>query len=227
MFLFFSCSTPSHSSVVLLVLHLARWLVAPYATQWPISLFFFVQQITGLSLDSVRCWWGTIGGAINHLLVCEYFMWRQSAGKVGVCHSVLPFSPSANHLLYSLGEYTSFIIVCNSFCALRQRWVIPLPPLQNPAFTNPDSFFSHIRTVFIRFPSLEFWGIVVFFLEMSFSWHCRFRQIFHNACHAHAWRWILWEKHPSLPFSFLAPSPLVRVPFFKINIRFTRPRPCL
>ena len=36
----FPCSTPSHSSVVLLVLHLARWLVAPYATQWPISLFF-------------------------------------------------------------------------------------------------------------------------------------------------------------------------------------------
>ena len=135
--------------------------------------YFFVQQITGLSLDSVRCWWGPIGGAINHLLVCEYFMWRQSAGKVGVCHSVLPFSPSANHLLYSLGEYTSFVIVCNSFCALRQRWVIPLPPLQNPAFTNPDSFFSHIRTVFIRFPSLEFWGIVVFrnvvFLALSFS----------------------------------------------------------
>ena len=100
-------------------------------------------------------------------------MWRQSAGKVGVCHPVLPFSPSANHLLYSLGEYTSFVIVCNSFCALRQRWVIPLPPLQNPAFTNPDSFFSHIRTVFIRFPSLEFWGIVVFrnvvFLALSFS----------------------------------------------------------
>ena len=77
---------------------------------------------------------------------------------------------------------TSFILLVNTllllsfaivFCALRQRWVIPLPPLQNPAFTNPDSFFSHIRTVFIRFPSLEFWGIVVFgnvvFLALSFS----------------------------------------------------------
>ena len=33
------------------------------------------------------------------------------------------------------------------------------------------------------------------------------------------------DTHPSL--SLMAPSPLVRVPFFKINIRFTRPRPCL
>ena len=152
-------------------------------------------------------------------------MWRQSAGKVGVCHSVLPFSPSANHLLYSLGEYTSFIIVCNSFCALRQRWVIPYLhfkirrlQIRIPSFPTFEPFSSGF--LLLNFGELSF-------LEMSFSWHCRFRQIFHNACHAHAWRWILWEKHPSLPFSFLAPSPLVRVPFFKINIRFTRPRPCL
>lgn len=100
-------------------------------------------------------------------------MWRQGPGKVGVCHSVLPLSPFANHLLYSLGEYTSFIIVCNSFLCSETEMGNTLPPLQNPAFTNPDSFFSHIRTVFIRFPSLEFWGIVVFgnvvFLVLSFS----------------------------------------------------------
>ena len=144
---------------------------------------------------------------------------------MGVCHSVLPFSPSANHLLYSLGEYTSFIIVCNSFCALRQRWVIPLPPLQNPAFTNPDSFFSHIRTVFIRFPSLEFWGIVVF-------WKCRFPGIVVFVKYSTMFvtrtrdgEFYGRNTRPSL--SLLAPSPLVRVPFFKINIRFTRPRPCL
>ena len=92
---------------------------------------------------------------------------------MGVCHSDPPFSSSANHLLYPLGKYASFILVSNSSRVLRQRWVIPLPPLQNPAFTNPDSFFSHIQTVFIRFPSLEFWGIVVFgnvvFLALSFS----------------------------------------------------------
>ena len=34
---------------------------------------------------------------------------------MGVCHSGPPFSPSANHLLYSLSEYTSFIIVSNRF----------------------------------------------------------------------------------------------------------------
>ena len=100
-------------------------------------------------------------------------MWRQSAGKLGVCHSALPFSPSANHLLYFLGEYTSFIIVCNIFLCFETEMGNTLPPLQNSAFTNPDYFFSHIRTVFIRLPSLEFWGIVVFgnvvFLVLSFS----------------------------------------------------------
>ena len=77
---------------------------------------------------------------------------------------------------------TSFILLVNTlllllfpivFRVLRQRWVIPLPPLQNPAFTNPDSFFSRIRTVFIRFSSLEFFGNCrlgnVVFLALSFS----------------------------------------------------------
>ena len=34
---------------------------------------------------------------------------------MGVCHSDPPFSSSANHLLYPLGKYASFILVSNSF----------------------------------------------------------------------------------------------------------------
>ena len=139
---------------------------------------------------------------------------------MGVCHSDPPFSSSASHLLYPLGEYTSFILVSDSFRVLRQRWVIPLPPLQNPAFTNPDSFFSRIQTVFIRFSSLEFFGNcrlgnVVFFgyPKMLLVTRTRDSEFYGR------------DTHPSL--SLLAPSPLVRVPFFRINIHFTRPRPCL
>ena len=139
---------------------------------------------------------------------------------MGVCHSDPPFSSSANHLLYPLGKYTSFILVSNSFRVLGQRWVIPLPPLQNPVFTNPDSFFSRIQTVFIRFSSLEFFGNcrlgnVVFFGHPKMLLVTRTRDSeFYGR-----------DTHPSL--SLMAPSLLVRVPFSKINIRFTRPRPCL
>ena len=51
-------------------------------------------------------WWGN-----NHLLVLEYFMWRQGGG--------LSFWPTLLAICqpppYSLSEYTSFIIVSNRF----------------------------------------------------------------------------------------------------------------
>ena len=99
---------------------------------------------------------------------------------MGVCHSDPPFSSSANHLLYPLGKYASFILVSNSSRVLRQRWVIPLPPLQNPAFTNPESSFSHIQTVFIRFSSLESFGNCRL-VNVVFLWTSK-----NAVCHAHA-----------------------------------------
>ena len=125
---------------------------------------------------------------------------------------------------------TSFILLVNTllllsfaivFCALRQRWVIPYLhfkirrlQIRIPSFPTFEPFSSGF--LLLNFGELSF-------LEMSFSWYCRFRQIFNNACHAHAWRWILWEKHPSLPFSSTAPSPLVRVPFFQNKHSFYTP----
>ena len=92
---------------------------------------------------------------------------------MGVCHSVLPLSPFANHLLYSLGEYTSFIIVCNSFCALRQRWVIPYLhfeirrlQIRITSFPRFEPFSSGF--LLLNFGELSFFGNVVF-LALSFS----------------------------------------------------------
>ena len=124
---------------------------------------------------------------------------------------------------------TSFTLLVNTlllflfpivFVFLRQRWVIPLPPLQNPAFTNPESFFSRIQTVFIRFSSLEFLGIVVLVMSFSFG-HPKMLLVTRTRDSEFYGR----DTHPSL--SLMAPSPLVGPPFSKINIRFTRPRPCL
>ena len=151
-------------------------------------------------------------------------MWRQSAGKVGVCHSVLPFSPSANHLLYSLGEYTSFVIVCNSFCALRQRWVIPYLhfkirrlQIRIPSFPTFEPFSSGF--LLLNFGELSFF-------EMSFFWHCRFRQIPQCLSRARVTVNSMGET-PVPPFFFSGALTPGEGPLFKINIRFTRPRPCL
>ena len=117
-----------------------------------------------------------------------------------------------------LGKYTSFILVSNSSRVLRQRWVIPLPPLQNPAFTNPGSSFSHIQTVFIRFSSLESFGNCRL-VNVVFLWTSK-----NAACHAHAWQWILWEGHPSLPFSYGALTP-GEGPLFQNKHSFYTPSP--
>ena len=62
-----------------LVLHSTRWLVAPCATQWPISLFFCSPNYRPLSWFRkvlVRANWR----GDNHLLILKYFMWRQGGG---------------------------------------------------------------------------------------------------------------------------------------------------
>ena len=187
--------------------------------------YFFVQQITDLSLDSVRCWWGPIGGAINHLLVCEYFMWRQSAGKVGVCHSVLPFSPSANHLLYSLGEYTSLIIVCNSFlCSETEMGNTSTSTSKSGVYKSGFLLFPHSN----RFHPVSFSWI----LGNCRFWKCRFPGIvvfvkYSTMLVTRTRDGEFYGRNTRPSLFLLAPSPLVRAPFFKINIRFTRPRPCL
>ena len=76
-----------------------------------------------------------------------------------------------------------------------------------------------------RFHPVSFsWILGIAVLVMTFFWHCRFLWIFKNACHAHAWLWILWERHPSLPFSSGALTP-GEGPLFQNKHSFYTPSP--
>ena len=110
------------------------------------------------------------------LFTISWFVNTSCGDKVQARWGFVILSYPSRHL-----PTTSFILLVNTLLLLSFAIVLcsetemgnTLPPLQNPAFTNPDSFFSRFQTVFIRFPSLEFWGIVVFgnvvFLVLSFS----------------------------------------------------------
>ena len=110
------------------------------------------------------------------LFTISWFVNTSCGDKVQARWGFVILSYPSRHL-----PTTSFILLVNTLLLLSFAIVLcsetemgnTLPPLQNSAFTNPDYFFFHIRTVFIRLPSLEFWGIVVFgnvvFLVLSFS----------------------------------------------------------
>ena len=138
------------------------------------------------------------------LLTIFWFVNTSCGGKVQASWGFVILSYPSRHL-----PTTSFILLVNTllllsftivFCALRHRWVIPLPPLQNPAFTNPDSSFFHIRTVFIRFPSLEFWEIVVFgnvvFLKYSTMLVTRTRDGEFYGRNTRPSLFLFWHPHP-------------------------------